>query len=103
MVMYKIDFFRKLVEIVSDLTELSTDQILYGKKTDEIVDARWIIVRILKEQGYHTAKIALLMSMTPRNVTHILTIFQYRLDQYDSLFKSTYQKARMSAGNLEES
>jgi predicted transcriptional regulator len=73
-----------------------------GRKTDEVVDARWIIVKILAEQGYHTAKIALLMSMTQRNVTYIINVFQDRLDQYDSLFKAIYQKARVEVGNLNE-
>ena len=98
--MHKKDYFERLVDIVAELSELTADNILYGRKTNEVVDARWIIVQILKEQGYHTTKIAQLMSMTQRNVTHILTAFQYRLDQYDSLFKSTYQKARILAGSL---
>jgi hypothetical protein len=96
----KQDYFDRLVSIVAELCELSVEAIMKGRKTDEVVDARWIIVRILKEQGYHTAKIALLMGMTQRNVTNIVNLFQDRLDQYDSLFKSTYQKARILAGNL---
>lgn len=96
----KKDYFDRLVSIVAELSELSVEAIMKGRKTDEVVDARWIIVRILKEQGYHTAKIALLMGMTQRNVTNIVNLFQDRLDQYDSLFKSTYQKARILAGNL---
>lgn len=100
--MYKKNYFERLLAIVANLCELTKDAILYGKKTDEVVDARWIIVRILKEQGYHTAKIALLMNMTQRNVTYILTVFQDRLDQYDSLFKATYQKARIEAGSVYE-
>lgn len=96
----KQDYFDRLVAIVAELSELSVEAIMKGRKTDEVVDARWIIVRILKEQGYHTAKIALLMGMTQRNVTNIVNLFQDRLDQYDSLFKSTYQKARILAGNL---
>lgn len=93
-------YFERLLAIVASLCELDEAQILYGRKTDEVVDARWIIVKILHEQGYHTAKISLLLNMTQRNVTHILTIFQDRLDGYDSLFKSIYQKARVEAGNL---
>lgn len=96
----KQDYFDRLVAIVAKLSELSVEAIMRGRKTDEVVDARWIVVRILKEQGYHTAKIALLMGMTQRNVTNIVNLFQDRLDQYDSLFKSTYQKARILAGNL---
>lgn len=96
----KKDYFDRLVSIVAELSELSVEAIMKGRKTDEVVDARWIIVKILKEQGYHTAKIALLMGMTQRNVTNIVNLFQDRLDQYDSLFKSTYQKARILAGNL---
>ena len=98
--MYKKDYFDRLVSTVASLSELSVEAIMKGRKTDEVVDARWIIVKILAEQGYHTAKIALLMSMTQRNVTHILTVFQDRLDGYDSLFKATYQKARIQVGNL---
>lgn len=98
--MCKMDYFDRLVAVVAELTDLPIEAIMKGRKTDEVVDARWIIVRILKEQGYHTAKIAMLMGMTQRNVTHIVTVFQDRLDQYDSLFKSTYQRARNIVGNL---
>ena len=100
--MYKKDYFDRLVSIVAKLSDLSAEDILHGRKTDEVVDARWIIVRMLSEHGYHTSKIAMLLHMTQRNVTYILTVFQDRLDQYDSLFKSTYQKARVEVGNLKE-
>lgn len=100
--MCKQDYFEKVLNIVASLTELTADQILHGKKTDEVVDARWIIVKILHEQGYHTSNIAMLLSMTQRNVTHILTVFQDRLDGYDSLLKATYQKARLLVGNIYE-
>ena len=72
----KQDYFDRLVAIVAELSELSVEAIMRGRKTDEVVDARWIVVRILKEQGYHTAKIALLMGMTQRNVTNIVNLFQ---------------------------
>lgn len=100
--MYKKDYFSRLVAVVAELSELSEDSIMNGRKTDAVVDARWVIVRILKEQGYHTANIAMLLNMTQRNVTHILTAFQDRLDQYDSLFKSIYQTARIMVGNIGE-
>lgn len=100
--MGKQDYFEKVLNIVAALSELPAEQILCGKKTDEVVDARWIIVRLLSEYGYHTSKIAMLMQMSQRNVTHILTVFQDRLDQYDSLFKITYQKARVEVRNLKE-
>ena len=97
-----MDYFNKVLNIVATMTELTAEQILHGKKTDEVVDARWVIVRLLSEHGFHTSKIAMLLHMTQRNVTYILTVFQDRLDQYDSLFKSTYQKARIEVGNLKE-
>lgn len=100
--MYKKNYFDRVLAVVAELSELSSEDILYGCKTDEVVDARWIIVKILYEQGYHTSKIAMLLSMTQRNVTHILTVFQDRLDGYDSLFKATYQKARLQVGNIYE-
>ena len=101
--MYKKDYFERLVDIVAELSDLSAESILNGRHTDAVVDARWIVVRILKEQGYHTANIAMLLKMTQRNVAHILTVFQDRLDVGDSLFKFIYQKARVEAGNLSAS
>ena len=100
--MYKKDYFSRLVSVVAELSELTETDIMEGRKTDAVVDARWIIVRILKEQGYHTANIAMLLNMTQRNVSYILTAFQERLDQYDSLFKYIYQKARIMVGNINE-
>lgn len=100
--MYKKDYFSRLVSVVAELSELTEADIMEGRKTDAVVDARWIIVRILKEQGYHTANIAMLLNMTQRNVSYILTAFQDRLDQYDSLFKYIYQKARIMVGNINE-
>ena len=101
-VMYKKNYFDRVLAVVAELSELSSEDILYGRKTDEVVDARWIIVKILHEQGYHTSKIAMLLNMTQRNVTYILTVFQDRLDGYDSLFKATYQKTRLQVGNIHE-
>ena len=100
--MYKKDYFERLVSIVAELSDLSAENILHGRKTDEVVDARWVIVKILYEQGYHTSKIAMSLNMTQRNVTKIVNVFQDRLDQYNSLFKAIYQKARVEAGNLNE-
>ena len=96
----KKDYFDRLVNVVAELSDLSADAILHGRKTDEVIDARWIIVKILAEQGYHTSKIAMSLNMSQRNVTKILNVFQDRLDQYDSLFKSIYQKARVEAGSV---
>lgn len=93
-------YFDRLVSIVAQLSDLSDADILHGRKTDAVVDARWVIVKILHEQGFHTSKIAMSLNMTQRNVTYILNVFQDRLDQYDSLFKSIYQKARVEAGNI---
>ena len=100
--MYSNSYFDRLVSVVARLSELSENAILHGRKTDAVVEARWIIVKILSEQGYHTSKIAISLNMTQRNVTHILTVFQDRLDGYDSLFKATYQKTRIQVGNIYE-
>ena len=98
--MYKQDYFEKVVNVVASLSDLTAEQILGGRKTDEVTDARWVIVRILYEHGYHTSRIAMLMHMTQRNVTRVLNAFQDRLDQYDSLFKYVYQRARVEVGSI---
>lgn len=93
-------FFNHVLEIVAEVTELTTEEIMCGKRTDEVVEARWIITKILLEQGYHTSKIALFLSMTPRNVTQIQTNFHCRAKSFSKTFLSCCQAVRDRVGNL---
>lgn len=69
----------KVLESVSEETEIAPEKILSRCSESEVVDARWICVKLLSRQGIYTMKIAELMGITPRYVQYILTDFEDRL------------------------
>lgn len=92
-------YFNRLLAVVAEVSELTTEDILHGRKTDDVVDSRWIIVKVLAEQGYSTAKIAMLLDMSQRNVAYILASWHDRISQ-NAVFRSTYIQVRAMAGNI---
>lgn len=100
--MDKKDYYEKVLHSVTSLTNLTVEDILNGRRTDEVVDARWIVAKILSDQGFHSATISQLMRMSQRNVSHIITMFDDRLGQHDFLFQETYKSACKIAGNINE-
>ena len=90
------EYFGKVVDCIAKVMGLTPDDVLCGKRTDEVVDARWIIAQLLYEQGYHTRRIALFLSMSQRNVTHIITVFPDKLRNniYNRAFIRAYNSAK---------
>jgi chromosomal replication initiation ATPase DnaA len=54
----KTQIFNTLLETVSQVCEVSAEDILSIKKAEEVVDARTILVYFCKDYGLHTAEIA---------------------------------------------
>lgn len=54
----KTPIFNTLLETVSQVCEVSAEDILSIKKAEEVVDARTILVYFCKDYGLHTAEIA---------------------------------------------
>ena len=92
--MGKRDCFNAVMSVVEDLTELSKEDILGQGKTMELVDARWLCVKMLREMGLYAEQIAELMNMTPRNVGKIITNFNDRMMFGDAMLKNYLEIAR---------
>ena len=84
----KNKYFAAVMSVVCDLTDLSEDVILHGRRTQEVVDARWLSVRLLRDIGLYPAQIADFMEMTPRNVNDILNTFDDRMMFGDVMLKN---------------
>lgn len=80
-------YFKTVMSVVSDLTELTEEEILNAPRSREIVDARWLAVKLMKDVGLYPAQIAEKMSMTPRTVQYILSNFNDRLRFGDPILK----------------
>ena len=83
----------QIVNVVAEQTELRPVQILGKRRFQEVTDARWMVVYLLREKGYYPSQIAAWMSMTPRNVNLILSSMHDRL-KYEKHLRSNLESAR---------
>ncbi len=77
--MRKSEIFSKIINKVSDETEITKEEILSGSKKIEVVDARSITVILLNEHGFYPETIAKLMNKTSACIRHIISSFDERM------------------------
>lgn len=65
--------FRNVVTIVAKVSEVEISDLFSGRRNQELTDARWIAVQLLKEMGYYTSRICILTGLSSRHVNRILT------------------------------
>lgn len=82
-----------VLEVVTSETDVAVSKIMSRCSEAEVVDARWICVKILSEQGYYPSRIAELMGITPRYVQYILTDFEDRIC-INHIMRSNYERVR---------
>ncbi len=68
-----------VLEVVSAEADVPVSKIMSRCSEAETVDARWLCVKLLNDEGYYPGRIAELMSITPRYVQYILTEFDDRI------------------------
>lgn len=97
MSMCKSEIFAELLRIVSRETEISTNDILSNSKETEVVDARYLLVRLLFENGFYPSQIASSIHKSNRSIHYILSHFSDRL-QVGKLFRIQYENIRKTLG-----
>ncbi len=98
----KEKYYATVMSVVADLTDLSENDILTGKRTMEVVDARWLCVRLMKDIGMYPFQIAGFMAMNVRTVQYILMNFDDRMKFGDAMLRIYLQMARKRLENLNE-
>ena len=77
--MKKSEIFVSALKEVSNITEIPVEQLLFYDKSAEIVDARFILVKILSEKGFYVGEIASYMKRTKPSIHYILSNFDGRI------------------------
>ena len=77
--MCKSEIFNRVLDVVSQQTEVSREQILSRSKSMEVVDARCILFRLLQEQGLYPGQIATQARKTPAAIRDLLSHFEDRV------------------------
>lgn len=98
----KAKYYATVMSVVTDLTDLTEDEILNGKRTMEVVDARWLAVRLMRDIGLYPFQIAEMMAMSVRSVQYILINFDDRMKFGDAMLKMYLQMAKQRLGNRNE-
>lgn len=77
--MNKIEYFNKVMKVVTGLTEVSKEAILGRSREAEVVDARWMAICLMHEKGYLAKQIAPLMNHPTRTINHAINAFPDRV------------------------
>lgn len=98
----KAKYYATVMSVVTDLTDLSENEILNGRRTMEVVDARWLCVRLMRDIGLYPFQIAEMMAMSVRAVQYILINFDDRMKFGDAMLKIYLQMAKNRIRNINE-
>ena len=89
--------------IVADITDLSISDILSPRRSEEYVDARYILVHLLTKQGFYTADIARVMRRTYRTIELMKAGWDARLeDPGRKMFQRLARLAELQLRNNSE-
>lgn len=76
--MGKNEDFSKVIKVVTELMDVTDQEILGKSREAEVVDARWMTICLMHEKGYTTKEIAPLMCHPIRTINHALKGFSDR-------------------------
>lgn len=96
--MCKSEIFAEILRIVSEETEISTNEILSSSKEADVVDARYLLVHLLYERGFYPSQIALQTRKTKRSINYILSGFSDRI-QRGKMLRIQYENIKKLQGN----
>jgi hypothetical protein len=100
--MKKLEYFGKVIKVVTDLIEVEDCEILGKSRVVECIDARWLAIRLMRDKGYTTRQIAPLFGRSTRSITHALQFFDNRVEDPFSSLGNIYAMARQILRNSEE-
>lgn len=100
--MNRLEYFGNVIQIVSDILEVEDAEIIGGSRIVEVVDARWIAIKLMHDKGYSSRQIAPLFNKSKRAIDHALQYFRSRSEDPFSTMGNNYAIARQHLRNSEE-
>lgn len=99
--MKRIEDFSKVVKVVAELMEVSERDILGKSRESDVVDARWMVIALMREKGYSTKQIAPLLSRPIRTINHALSAFEDRVKYSFNGLGNTLAIAKQLLSNIQ--
>ena len=92
--MGKVEDFSKVIKVVTELMDVTEQDILGKSRAQEVVDARWMVIYFMKMKGYCTKEISCLVMHPERTVNHALQAVPKRMKLIGSAFGNNILIAR---------
>ena len=92
--MGKVEDFSKVIKVVTELTDVSEQDILGKSRAQEVVDARWMALYLMRQKGYTTAEIVEVSHFPERTINHAIHRFPYRISRFNCNLGNIYYQAR---------
>jgi hypothetical protein len=97
--MDKLEYFSEVMQIVTELTDISGDEILSSCRKSEVVDARWLVIQLMYEKGYKAKDMVPLLKCARISIDNAICQFDNRLNSSPNNLKSTLAISRNCLGN----
>ena len=97
--MDRYEYLAKVTTVVAELTDVAPGEVLGKSRSADIVDARWIVIQLLRDKGYSTKTISPLVGRPARSINHALSCLEDRMRYTNPALGKTLAKARKLLGN----
>ena len=77
--MGKAEDFSKVIKVVTGLMDVTDQDILGNSRRQDVVDARWMVITLMRDKGYSTRQISRLMLKPERTINNALSQFSDRV------------------------
>ena len=92
--MGKLEDFSEVIKVVTELMDVTDQEILGHSRKQEVVDARWMVMYFMKEKGYTTEEIAKLTLHPERTVRNAVCFIKERAKCSNNGFGNIFFIAR---------
>lgn len=92
--MANVEDFGKVIKVVTELMDVTEEEVLGKSRVQEVVDARWMAFHFLREKGFTTHEIADVMNQPIRTVNHGVHCFSDRVKYSGNSLGNIFSLAR---------
>ena len=97
----KAQIFQEVLSAIVEETEIEKEQILSGVKSEEIVDARSLLIKVMNEKGLYPTQISQITGICARSVDRFLQDFKTRVESR-KMMRINYDRVRNKLGMTED-
>lgn len=92
-----MQIFQETLAAVENAMEIDSAQILSGCKQEEVVDARALLIRLMRDRGLYPVQISSITGLNSRSVTQFLVGFSERI-KTRKILRMNYESLKIKLG-----